>query len=471
MRIGRAIARMLPPLLVAAVGVVALSRVIDATSEPAGAAESATPTSSRLATPVLSARRVVDELIEPVGQARLRDALQPLASSMGASSCLRVTIDGDEIVDANGTIPLIPASTLKLLTASVALDLIGPDRTAETTVEVITGPVGGVISGDVWLVGGGDPLLATEAYVKQFRRPQEPRTPLEALADSIVAAGVTQITGRVLGDESRFDTQRYVPSWPQRYINAREIGPMSALSVNDGFIDSALTPAADPAASAAAELVGLLQLRGVTVVGGSGSGEAPDGTIELASIEGAPLRDVVGEDLKLSDNGTSELLLKEIGVAAAGTGSTLAGAAAVVTHLTEVGVPVDGLTVNDGSGLDRGNTATCEILTAVLDRAGPGSDLTAQMAVAGESGTLDTRFDGTVVEGKVTAKTGSLSGVVGLAGFAEASDGTDVTFAVLLNGPQSDQGFAIWMSLLTTLLEYPNLAGLEQLGPRAPAGG
>jgi D-alanyl-D-alanine carboxypeptidase/D-alanyl-D-alanine-endopeptidase (penicillin-binding protein 4) len=215
----------------------------------------------------------------------------------------------------------------------------------------------------------------------------------------------------------------------------------------------------------------LLQQRGVTVVAGSGSGAAPDGTVELASIQGAPLRDVVGEDLKLSDNGTSELLLKEIGVAASGTGSTLAGAAAVVAHLDEAGLPVEGLTLNDGSGLDRGNTATCEILTAVLDRAGPGSDLTAQMAVAGESGTLDTRFDGTVVEGKVTAKTGSLSGVVGLAGFAEATDGTDVTFALLLNGPQSDQGFAIWMSLLTTLIEYPNLAGLEQLGPRAPAGG
>ena len=236
--------------LVAAVGVVALSRVIDATSEPAGASESAQPTSSRLATPVLSARRVVDELIEPVGRARLQEALQPLASSMGASSCLRVTIDGDEVIDANGTVPLIPASTLKLLTASVALDVMGPDRTAETTVEAVAGPVGGVIAGDVWLVGGGDPLLATEGYVKQFRRPQEPRTPLEALADSIVAAGITQITGRVLGDESRFDTQRYVPSWPQRYINAREIGPMSALSVNDGFIDTALTPAADPAASA-----------------------------------------------------------------------------------------------------------------------------------------------------------------------------------------------------------------------------
>jgi D-alanyl-D-alanine carboxypeptidase/D-alanyl-D-alanine-endopeptidase (penicillin-binding protein 4) len=413
---------------------------------------------------------VVDELIAPVGQARLREALLPLASSMGSSSCLRVTIDGDEIVDANGTVPLIPASTLKLLTASVALEVLGADRTAETKIEAIAGPVGGVITGDVWIVGGGDPLLATEAYVKLYRRPPEPRTSLEALADSLVAAGVTQISGRVLGDESRFDTERYVPTWPQRYINAREIGPMSALSVNDGFIDSALNPAADPAASGAAELVGLLQQRGVTV-GGSGSGTAPAGTVELASIEGAPLRDVVGEDLKLSDNGTSELMVKEIGVAASGTGSTQAGTAAVVAHLTDSGLPVEGLVVNDGSGLDRGNRVTCELLTAVLDDAGPDSDLTAQMAVAGESGTLDRRFDGTVVEGKVAAKTGSLSGVVGLAGFADATDGTDVTFAVLLNGPQSDQGFAIWMSLLTTLLEYPNLAGLEQLGPQVPAGG
>ena len=80
----------------------------------------------------------------------------------------------------------------------------------------------------MWLVGGGDPLLTTQDYVHTFRRPPEPVTSLEALADRVVAAGVTQITGRVVGDESRYDTQRYVASWPERYISAPEIGPMSA---------------------------------------------------------------------------------------------------------------------------------------------------------------------------------------------------------------------------------------------------
>ena len=99
-----------------------------------------------------------------------------------------------------------------------------------------------MITGDVWLVGGGDPLLATQDYVHTFRRPPEPVTSLEALADGVVAAGVTQITGRVVGDESRYDTQRYVASWPARYIRAPEIGPMSALSVNDGFMTQQQLP-------------------------------------------------------------------------------------------------------------------------------------------------------------------------------------------------------------------------------------
>lgn len=471
MRLGRALARVLPPLVVAAVGVVALSRVIDATNEPAGASESAQPTSSRLATPVLSARRVVDELIEPVGRARLQEALQPLASSMGASSCLRVTIDGDEVIDANGDTPLIPASTIKLLTSMTAIDVLGADHTYTTSVRAAAAPVGGVVTGDVWLVGSGDPLLATQDYVHTFRRPPEPATPLETLADNVVAAGVTQITGRVIGDDSRYDAERYVPSWPSRYIRAPEIGPMSALSVNDGFMrNNSFRAAANPAESGAQTLVDLLIARGVTI-GGVGSGVAPPGTVDIASIESAPLPAIVGEELRVSDNGTSELMLKEIGYEASGAGATAAGAAVVTSHLRDEGLPVDGFTMVDGSGLDRGNRVTCDLLTEVLDRAGPHSDLTNDLSIAGETGTLDRRLANTVVAGKVRAKTGSLTGVVGLAGFAEATDGTDLTFAVLLNGPQSDQGFAIWMSLLTTLIEYPNLAGLEQLGPRVPAGG
>jgi serine-type D-Ala-D-Ala carboxypeptidase/endopeptidase (penicillin-binding protein 4) len=464
----RAFVRVLPAILAVAVGGAALTRVADGASDPA-AAESGLTT--HLATPVLSARRVVDELAVPVGEARLAAKLQPLAASLGASSCLRVTVDGEQIVDVHGDTPLIPASTMKLLTASVALDVLGADHKYTTSVRAAAAPTGGVVNGDVWLVGGGDPLLATQDYLGLFRHPPQPVTSLEALADSVVASGVKQITGRIVGDESRYDTVRYLPSWPKRYISAPEIGPMSALSVNDGFMrNNSFHAAANPAESGAQTLADLLAARGVTV-GGVASGAAPSGTVEIASIDGAPLPDVIGEDLSISDNGTSELMLKEIGLETSGAGSTAAGTAAVASHLKAEGMPVDGFTQIDGSGLDRGNRATCNLLTSVLDRAGPHGDLTSKLSVAGETGTLERRFANTSIAGKVRAKTGTLAGVAGLAGFAQATDGTEVTFALLLNGDQSTQAFGIWVSLLTTLLAYPDVSGLSALGPLPPTGG
>ncbi len=255
----RAAVRALPGVILATVGLVALGRVIGDAEEPAAAASGLT---THLATPVLSARRVVDELVEPVGEQRLADALQPLAASLTDSSCLRVTVDGDDIVDVHGDTPLIPASTLKLLTASAALEVLGANHTYRTSVQSVSPPSGGVIAGDLWLVGGGDPLLATQDYLGLFRRTPDPVTSLEALADKVVAAGVTQVTGRVIGDESRYDGQRYVPSWPQRYINAPEIGPMSALSVNDGFMsNNSFRAAANPAESGAQTFADLLTAR------------------------------------------------------------------------------------------------------------------------------------------------------------------------------------------------------------------
>ena len=88
---------------------------------------------------------------------------------------------------------------------------------------------------------------------------------------------------------------------------------MSALSVNDGFMrNNNFRAAANPAESGAQTFADLLIARGVAV-GGVGSGPAPATTVELAGIDGAPLPQVIGEDVRISDNGTAELILKEIG--------------------------------------------------------------------------------------------------------------------------------------------------------------
>ena len=165
-------------------------------------------------------------------------SLAPVGDQVAPGSCLVVAVDGTPVFDDAGATSVIPASNMKLVTAAVALEVLGAEHRFTTEVRADAPPAGGVVAGDLYLVGGGDPVLGTEPYVAaaaaQVTYPQPYVTPLEALADQIVAAGVRQITGSVLGDDSRYDAERFVPSWPASYATSREAGPLGALLVNDG---------------------------------------------------------------------------------------------------------------------------------------------------------------------------------------------------------------------------------------------
>ncbi len=119
-----------------------------------------------------------------------------------------------------------------------------------------------------------------------------------------------------------------------------------------------------------------------------------------------------------SDDTTAELLTKELGLHVSGQGTTAAGTKVIIDRLTADGLPVEGLVLNDGSGLDEGDRLTCDLLTEVLDRAGPDSELAKLLPVAGENGTLRPRMRRTPAQGQVSAKTGTLDHVNALAGFA-----------------------------------------------------
>src|SRR5439155_1804487 len=168
-------------------------------------------------------------------------------------------------------LPLMPASNLKLLTATAVLARMGAGDRIHTEVRAARPPVNGVVAGDVWLVGAGDPLLATADFAAQagYQHQPRPRTPLEDLAAKMAAAGIRQVQGRILGDESRYDTHRVVPTWSPSYLTNGEIGPMSALTTNDNLSQwtPKEVPAPSPASNAAAVLGHLLQERGVTVGG------------------------------------------------------------------------------------------------------------------------------------------------------------------------------------------------------------
>ena len=364
-----------------------------------------------------------------------------------------VVARGDDVLYAqNGSDAVVPASVNKLVTAFAVLDAIGGDVQLRTTVRAEAAPVDGTIGGDLWLVGTGDPVLGTDAWARAVRA-ADIYTSLDELANRVVQAGVRVVSGSVLGDESRYDAERYLPSWPRHFVDDGEIGPMSALTVNDGFgtWSHPGTPFTDPPVDAAALFRQLLVDRGVAVAGGARAGSASATAVVVASVDSRPVAELTARMLRDSDNGTAELLVKELGLRASGRGSTASGTAAVVDVLRRRGVQVGASVIADGSGLSERDRASCELLAAVMARA-PAA-LRDGLPVAGRTGTLKNRFVGTPAAGRLRAKTGSIDGVAALAGTAESRSGQRLEFSYVINGlNHGDSGRALQEAFGTALV-------------------
>lgn len=454
------------PVLLVVVAVV--SAFVGLRSPTNGPAPAPLAPTAPLEAPVLTARRAPALLAEPIGERRLADDLAALWAMTPTTSCLSVT-DGERLVfERSPAVPLTPASTLKLVTATAALHRLGGEERLRTTVRTAAPPVDGVVEGDLYLVGGGDPVLGTAAWAASSRHQPALVTPLEQLADRVVAAGVREVRGSVVGDDSRYDQERYRPTWPDRYRVNVEIGPLSALSVNDGLAEFGprRVPFPDPPTGAAEVFRDLLAERGVAVAGAPGAGAAPAG-LDLAFVLSPTVDELAASMLSESDNGTAELFVKELGVRLAGEGSTAAGSEVVLEALADLGLPTAGVVLQDGSGLDRGNTATCALLAGLLARADDGGGAVHDgLAVAGSSGTLAGRFLGRPAAGRLRAKTGALNGVAGLAGYAQASTGEDLMFAYLLNGINGlGEAAPLQEQLGDMLVAFPDQPPLDDLGP------
>ena len=431
-----------------------------------------------LATPVFSLRRLPQVVSRTVADGRLTAALDQITGegALGDASddtCLAVSDpSGRSLYARRVDQPLIPASSLKLVTGAVALAKIGGDTRLTTEVRAPAAPQGGAVA-DLWLVGAGDPLLATADFAADGGYLGQPRlaTPMEDLADRVVAAGIRTVQGRVVGDDSRYDDQRLVPTWLPRYIANFDVGPISALTANEGLATFPPAPsyALSPANLAADVLATLLRARGVTV-GGTGTGKAPTATTLVASIDSPPLAEVVGAVLQHSDNMGAEMLVKELGVRFGGGGSTAAGLAVIRDHLAASGAPLAGVATVDGSGLDRSDHLTCQLLQQVLATAGDDSELARGLPVAGRNGTLYKRFLGTPAVGRVRAKTGSLLGVAALTGFAGGAD-TDADagslhFSLLANElPSEAVGLRLQDNVVDVLAAYPQAPPADAIGP------
>lgn len=386
---------------------------------------------------------------------------------------------------------LVPASNMKLVTTAAALARLGRDFAHETRVMAGDRPRGGVVQGDLVVVGGGDPTIS-----RRF----DPDPLLSDWAEALWQAGVRQITGDVVADDRAFDDVRLHPDWDpsdaERWYGA-EVG---ALSLNDNCIDvtvagsaqgprvtlapdtayvvvdvaAALTearkqhvfslvrtgsdlrtirltgrvwsradgytssvPVRDPGLFFATVLRERLVARGIEVAGQArrvrDGDAAPRFTLHRRL---APLPRTLAVTNQRSQNFYAECLAKTLGREHGGEGTWDAAAKALTAFARSCGVDPGEVRVRDGSGLSRENRLSAAALVAVLRAATRGPDgalFRDSLAAPGEEGTLQRRLRDLPRGARVRAKTGTLTGVSALSGYLEVGE-RRVVFALIGNG-------------------------------------
>lgn len=448
--------------------VAAVASVASPVSAAAGRAPAAAPV-----TPLLSVRRVPDWVESSAADRALAAGLPTVLRALGParrSSCLVVERTGTTVAAVHPDRSVLPASNLKLLLARAVLDRFGPDARITTTVQATVSPVGGVVHGNLFLVGAGDPVLRTAGYQAAEAAEAPVGTSLSALAAAVKAAGVRVVTGSVVGDDSLFDTARSVPTWKPTYTAEGDVGPISALEVDDGFGAAPPHEAdTDPPLAAARDLTRALRAAGVRVVGSPGAHRARAGTHVVASVASPTIGRIVGQVLRVSDDTGAEVLTKLLGARFGAGGTTTDGVAVIRADLVAHGIGVRALHQLDGSGLDTGDRVTCSLVASVLARSGTHGALFAGLPVAGRTGTLQDRMTGTVAAGRVHAKTGTLDGVSALSGFvlpAAGHGGAPIVFAFIANGVSEDTGVDVGDALGEYLASPHPYAPLADALPR-----
>ncbi len=340
------------------------------------------------------------------------------------------------IFEFGGSDPVTPASLLKLLTVTAALSVLGPEHRFKTSV------VSGVKSSDLVLVGGGDPLLTGSPLtgpraVPQYPTPASLDTLARRTATRMRQAGVHRVHLRY--DASLFSGPAVNPTWPRSYLRDFVVSPISALEVDKGRVKAGRGPRVeDPAATAAEKFADRLRARGIAVTGRVAASRVRHSASLVASVESPPLRAIGQHIIEMSDNEGAEVLLRQVALGSGRSGSSRAGIEAVKAALTGLGLDLSGVKAYDGSGLSRADRLPLTVLLDVLQLAADPnhpelSFLLTSLPVAGFTGTLAYRFTDDAPDGLglVRAKTGTLTGVHGMAGLVVTASGRPVLFAAV----------------------------------------
>lgn len=401
------------------------------------------------------------------------------------------------LFELNADEPRIPASLTKLVTGAAALDAFPAGHQFVTEI-LVDGPVKeGVLKGNLYLVGDGDPGFVSET--------------LWVLVNNFVRSGITKIEGDLIVDDSKFDRVRFDPSRNKNRVDRAYDAPVGAMSFNWNSVNIYVRPGKlgeaaqvvvdpendyfqlvnqtktvkgrkqsiqfdmdivgnkesshherlvvrgtfgakhkekvffraveDPALWSLQNLKSFLARRGVSHQGALRMSRPPMSARQVAKVKSRPIAQLVRSMMKFSNNFVAESLIKNL---AAQKGARPASLESGVGHLrTFLGdLQIGDFQLANPSGLSRDNKFSARQIVKVLEFAEASGkiqpEFTASLPVAGVDGTLKSRMKSLARRGDLRAKTGMLSGAIGLAGYV--GNGKDkMSFCFLFNGSAKDQ--------------------------------
>ena len=351
---------------------------------------------------------------------------------------------GDTLYSKNAGKLFMPASNMKIITSAAALTFLGPDYTYKTTF-LTNGEVhGGLLDGDLLVIGRGDPTVSDRMRVLAT-------TVMDALADSVRAHGIRQIGGSIARVGNAFPDSIYGYGWQWDDLGEYYGAGVDELIFNEGMAPTTLRPppdtvrdslysgpARDPAKAYLDALKDAFVRKGIKLDAGVRDSILPT-PIKMDTLfvfTSLPLRYILPALMKKSQNQIAEILLRTIGLERAGIGTADTARKIIGQQLLAWGVQPDGFLIRDGSGLSDNDLLTPETIVRVLDRIQRDTAFAAYynaMPIAGVDGTLDQRMKGTAAEGNVHAKTGTTAKARNLSGYVTTADGERLIFSVLAN--------------------------------------
>ena len=302
---------------------------------------------------------------------------------------------------------LRPASTMKLLTSITALDVLG-SRYDYRTYLYYTGRISDrTLIGDIWLVGGMDPLFD--------------ETDMQIFVQTLRRLDVDTIRGRIVTDLSFKEDLKYGEGWCWDDDND-DLTPL-LISRQDGFAD---------------RFVDALEASGAVVEAPRTSDRLPKDALLICS-RSHRLNEVLEPMLKESDNLFAESMFFQIAASMGKRPATAAHARQVIkSTVAKAGVRNVPYRIADGSGLSLYNYVTPELMVSLLRYAYLKRDIMAvlypSLPVAGVDGTLKKRMKGGAAQGNVHAKTGTVTGVSSLAGYCRAANQHLLAFCIINQG-------------------------------------